>query len=330
MAAPMWPRPMNPVLSPFALIRLLSFWLRTNIPFDGIVFCEVEIVPARQSFCQTRMQSRRSHRMAKETAGDASSSGIVGRVTALLKVLAETEGDSSLSEIAARMNLPPSSTHRLLHLLLDEGFVDRGTSSRTYRAGLELHRVGGLLASRADVPNLAHSFMQAVVDACDETCMLSLYVPRTRSAMVARAIHGSHPLRYEAALYVPSSLAWGATGLGILAFLPDATVDEVLKAEGPSPADARKPVKPAQLRRELAKIREQGYAHTHSQKIKGAVGFSAPVFNSGGVVAALCITLPDSRYESAMESRLAQTLMAQADLFSASLGWRRPAAARAA
>lgn len=260
--------------------------------------------------------------MAKDKAGDASGAGIVGRVTALLKVLAENEREASLGEIAARMNLPPSSTHRLLHLLLEQGFVERGEGSRTYRAGIEFVRVGGLLASRADLANLAQGYMQAVVDACDETCVLSVYVPRTRVAMVVRAIHGSHPLRYEAALYEPSSLAWGATGQGILAFLPEDVVEEVIRAEGPSPADTRKAVKPAQLRRDLARIREQGYAHTRSQKIKGAVGFSAPVFNSSGVVAALCITLPDSRYEESMQPRLALALMRQAELFSASLGWR--------
>ncbi|VWX61292.1 conserved hypothetical protein [Burkholderiales bacterium 8X] len=262
--------------------------------------------------------------MAKDNAAEAGSSGIVGRITRLLRVLAETEGESNLSDIAARMKLPPSTTHRLLHLLLDEGFVDRGAGSRTYRAGLEFHRVGGLLASRADVPNLAHGFMQAVVDACDETCVLSLYVPRSRSAMVVRALHGSHPLRYEAALYQPSSLVWGATGQGILAFLPAETIDEVLEAEGPSPADPAKTVKQQAVRRELDKIREQGYAHTHSQKIKGAVGFSAPVFNSAGVVAALCITLPEGRYKPSMEARLAKVVTTQAALFSESLGWRRP------
>jgi DNA-binding IclR family transcriptional regulator len=262
--------------------------------------------------------------MARENTGKDGGSGIVARVAALLTVLAETDGDATLSEIAVRMNLPPSSTHRLLHLLLDEGFVDRGADSRSYRAGLELHRVGGLLASRTDVPNLAHGFMKAVVDACDETCMLSLYVPRTRNAMVVRAIHGSHPLRYEAALYVPSSLAWGATGQGILAFLPEETIEGVLEAEGPSPADPGKTIRPQTIRRELARIREQGYAHTHGEKVKGAVGFSAPVMNSHGVVAALCITLPESRYKPTMEKRLAGTLMTQAGLFSASLGWRGP------
>lgn len=270
--------------------------------------------------------------MAKTAGVDTSSAGIVARVTALLRVLAEMEREAGLGEIAARLQLPPSTTHRLLHLLLDEGFVERGADSRTYRAGIEFIRVGGLLASHTDLAHLAQPFMQTVVEACDETCMLSMYVPRTRSAMVVRALHGSHPLRYDAPLYEPSSLVWGATGQGILAFLPTEVIDDILAAEGPSPADARKDVRPQQVRRELARVREQGYAHTHGQKIKGAVGFSAPVFNSTGVVAALCITLPESRYEPSMETRLARTLMRQAELFSVSLGWRGglQASARAA
>jgi DNA-binding IclR family transcriptional regulator len=252
----------------------------------------------------------------------AGPSGIVARVTTLLKVLAENEGEASLGEIARRMQLPASTTHRLLHLLMDEGFVDRGEGKRSYRAGLELTRVGGLLASRSDLTHLAQGFMQAVVDACDETCMLSLYVPRTSCAMVTKALHGSHPLRYQTALYEPSSLVWGATGLGILAFLPEDVIEAVLLHEGPSPADPRKAVKPQTVKRELARIREQGYAHSRGQKVRGAVGFSAPVFNSAGVVAALCITLPESRYEDRMAPRLARTLVAQAGQFSASLGWR--------
>jgi len=258
---------------------------------------------------------------ARPTA-DATSSGTVARIALLLRVLAETEGDTSLSEVAEKMKLPASTVHRLLHLLMAEGFVERGQAPRTYRAGLEFLRVGGLVVARADLVTVAEKFMQAVVDACDEACMLSVYVPRTRSAMVTRVIYGSHPLRYEAALYAPSSLVWGATGRGILAFLPDEVRQEIIAAEGPSPADARKPVKPAQVERELAAIRQQGYAHTRGQKIPGAVGLSAPVFNSQGVVAALCITIPDTRFRPTMEARLARTLVQQAALFSAALGWR--------
>lgn len=255
---------------------------------------------------------------------EATSSGTVARVALLLRVLAESGGDTTLGEIAERMKLPASTTHRLLNLLVQEGFVDRGQGSRSYRAGLEFLRVGGLVASRADLGSVAQGFMQAVVQACDETCLLSVYVPRTRSSMVTRVLYGSHPLRYEAALYQPSSLVWGATGRGILAFLPDDVRDAIIEQEGPSPADPRKAVKAAQVRRELAQVREQGYAHTRGQKIPGAVGLSAPVFNAEGVVAALCVTVPDSRFQDSMEKRIARTLVQQAAQFSTALGWRGP------
>lgn len=252
---------------------------------------------------------------------EATSSGTVARVALLLRVLAEGQAEASLSDIAQRIKLPASTTHRLLSLLHEQGFVDRDAASHTYRPGLEFLRVAGLVTSRAQLPDVAQGFMQAVVDACDETCMLSVYMPRIRAAMIAKVIYGSHPLRYEATLYEPTSLVRGATGLGILAFLPSEAIDDIVAHDGPSPATG-KAVKPAQLRRELALIRQQGHAHTRSQKIPGAVGISAPVFNSSGVVAALCITLPDSRFQEGMESRFAKILKAQAARFSDALGGR--------
>jgi DNA-binding IclR family transcriptional regulator len=252
---------------------------------------------------------------------ESTSSGTVARVALLLRVLAEAEGELSLGDVAQRMKLPSSTTHRLLNLLQEQGFVDRGQGSGSYRAGLEFLRVAGLVTSRAQLTDVAQPFMQAVVDACDETCMLSVYLPRVRSSMIAKVIYGSHPLRYEATLYQPSSLAWGATGRGILAFLPQDVIDDVVAQSGASPADG-KAVKPAQLKRELAHVRELGYAHTRGQKIQGAVGISAPVFNAQGAVAALCITVPDSRFDPATEMRLAGVLKQQAARFSHALGWR--------
>lgn len=256
---------------------------------------------------------------------EATSSGTVARVALLLRVLAEAPGESTLGDLAARLRLPVSTTHRLLALLQEQGFVERGADQRTYRPGLEFLRVGGLVSSRAQLTDVAEPFMRAVVETCDETCLLSVYLPHSRSSMIAKVIYGSHPLRYVATLYQPSSLVWGATGLGILAFLPQAVIDDLVPREGPSPATGKAVRLPA-LRRDLATIRERGYACTRGQKIAGAVGLSAPVFNATGVVAALCITVPDTRFQAPMELRLARLLKQQAERFSAALGWRGGAA----
>lgn len=258
--------------------------------------------------------------MPRAATEESTSSGTVARVALLLRVLAETEGEASLGDVAQKMKLPASTTHRLLNLLLEQGFVERGHGN-TYRPGLEFLRVGGLVASRAQLTEVAHGFMRAVVEACDETCVLSVYMPRNRSAMIAKVLYGSHPLRYEATLYEPSSLVWGATGKGILAFLPPDVAEDVIAHEGPSPGDG-KTISRTQLQRDLAQVRRQGYAHTRGQKIKGAVGLSAPVFNASGVVAALCITVPDTRFQPAMEARFAALLKEQAVRFSSALGWR--------
>jgi DNA-binding IclR family transcriptional regulator len=264
--------------------------------------------------------------MNKIANDSSSTTGTVARVTQMLQVLAQIDGDCSLSEIAQRMQLPPSTTHRLLNLLLAQGFVDRGQAPRSYRVGLEFLRVAGLVTARAEITVVAHPFMQAVVDQCDETCMLSIYMPRTGTSMIGKVIYGSHPLRYEAKLYEPSSLVWGSTGLGIYAFLPDDVAKAILERQGPSPADG-KPLNVARLRKEVAKIRQQGYAHTRSQKVLGAVGISAPVFNANGVTAALCVTLPDTRFHPEMEGELARIVMEQASQLSRALGGqvvRRP------
>ena len=166
--------------------------------------------------------------------------------------------------------------------------------------------------------------MRGVVEACDETCMLSLYDERRCSSMIAKVLYGSHPLRYEAQLYHPTSLAWGATGRGILAFLPEPAIDRVLALDEVSPGNARRLPSRAQVRRELAEIVERGYAFTQGQKIAGAVGLSFPVFDAQGVVAALCLTIPESRFNERLRPRLARVVGEQAQRFSTALGHRAP------
>lgn len=267
----------------------------------------------------------------KPVRTDPTTTGTVARVAALLRVLAETEGQTTLTDLATRMKLPPSTTHRLLNLLLEQGFVERGQGNRTYRPGMEFLRVAGLVSSRVQLTSIAPAFMQVVVDASDETCVLSTYLPNSQSATIVAVIYGSHPLRYQATVYEPHSLAWGATGLGILAFLPEAVAEAIIAREGPSPATGA-PLNVDQLQETLARIRDNGYALTCGQKIEGAVGMSAPVFDSNGVVAALCLTLPESRFDNAMEESLALLLKTQAARLSTALGGathRAPAGARA-
>jgi DNA-binding IclR family transcriptional regulator len=259
--------------------------------------------------------------------------GTVARTVAVMRALAEAQGDESIKNLAATLNLPASTVHRLLHLLMEHGMVEQ-TGRSLYRAGTEFYRLGALVVGKTQSSEIAQPFMRAVVDRLDEYCMLCLHLPAEHKVMIVETMSSSDPLSYVRDKLIPMPLAWGATGRSILAQLPDADIRIAYDEAGPSPATSQPLPRFKDFMREIETIRRQGYAHTFGQKIPGAVGFGAPVFGAEGAVAAsLCVTVPRIRYRAERTREIARVLIEQAHALSRALGYlgeaeRRQAGAR--
>lgn len=250
-----------------------------------------------------------------------SMTGTVARVALLIRVLAESEGDSSVAQVSERMNLPTSTAHRLLGLLVDTGLAERGARAGTYRLSLEFMRLSGLVVARTDVTSVAETFLQEVANATGETCAFNLYLPSEGMGMFAKVVPGRHPLRYETQVFKISPLTFGATGRAVLAFLPGETIQKILERHDISPITGLPLSDSPALQGELEEIRRRGYAITKGQRIQGAVGMGAPVFKGSGlVVGAMCISMPETRFEDSKEEELASILVDQARKMSEVLG----------
>jgi len=259
--------------------------------------------------------------MAK-TAG-AIVDGPILRSVRLIRLLTEIDGDISVKDAARHLELPESTTHRLLRLLQHEGMVAKNPLTSRYRAGLDLERMGSLLAYKKGFRDLTWPYLKRVVDSCDEACMFVGYLPATHQVSLMAAINSSHPLRYEMELYVPHSVVWGATGRSVFAFLPEDEQRIIFEKAGASPVTGEKLPPWDQLKADLDAIRERGYVLTHSQKLLGAVGIGTPIRNAAGtVIGSFCITIPEIRFDPAAEPQLARLLREQAAEFSRTIGWK--------
>ena len=255
---------------------------------------------------------------AVEMAG----AGTVTRVMKLLACLAEAEGEVSIKWLCQSLNLPASTVHRLLTLLIKEGVVERSTSRAVYGPGPEFMRIGSLVAAKVKIVDLAKPVMRALVEDSDETCVLLRYIPVSRKVMALHAEYSSHPLRYQIDMYQPHSVLWGATGRAVLAFLSEAEIEAALKDNDRSPASGDKLPPKATILKELHGIRERGYALTHGQKIEGAVGLAAPLFNSERqAIGCLSITVPKARFNQKGHTKLAGLLLASAAKLNRRLGF---------
>lgn len=223
-------------------------------------------------------------------------------LTALVDLDDDAVGVRALSDVLGR---PPSSVHRVLGRLEDLGMVTRRPGGR-YELGLEFYRLAWRSTNRFSLNRAAAGPLQELATACNESAFLGVYNDARRQMMLATTVDSDHPLRYvlELGRWVP--LHAGASGLAILAFLPDVERRSVVEAHDLQALTTETIRDPHELEKQMARVRERGYAITTGQRIHGAVGIAAPIFASGArVVGDIGITVPEQRFQPDMEKRYA-------------------------
>lgn len=250
--------------------------------------------------------------------------GTVQRVVHVLRHVAEA-GETTIKDISATLGLVPSTCHRMLDLLSRDGLVERNPAARSYGVGPEFFRLAALVHSKHDTRTLARPFLQQIVDTCDETAILSLYVPAERRMIFADKVDSSQLLRYQLPMNKLLPLLWGASSRAILAFLPADEVERIYAISESAPASGEKRPPHDLLLTELALVRERRYAITRGQKVVGALGINAPVFGvTGSVIGSIGVTMPEQRATSLDESRIASLVTEQAAALTRALGASHP------
>jgi DNA-binding IclR family transcriptional regulator len=250
---------------------------------------------------------------------------VAERLLRLLAVVAEADGDFGVKDVSDRLGLAPSTVHRMLHVMQRNGFVER-TAQRRYRIGMEFYRIAALAVDSQPLTELARPFMAKVVEETGETCLFGAYHGHDQTLSFVAKVDSPQPLRYRVIMHQPFHIVWGASGRSVLAFLDDAAIDEITRHDYFAPNDGRMLDK-AELRAAIARIRKRRYAVTRGHAWAGSVGIGTPVFGPGNrIVGTLSVTIPEFRFASRDEAKVAKVLLQQAQLLSQALG-ARPGAA---
>ena len=76
--------------------------------------------------------------------------GAGARVVRLLQCVAEAGDEFTVTSLAQRLSLAPSTVHRLLQSLVSTDMIERAGAD-SYRPGRELFRMASLLVQRFDI-----------------------------------------------------------------------------------------------------------------------------------------------------------------------------------
>lgn len=242
---------------------------------------------------------------------------------AILTILSEAEGPVRVTEVAERLNVAPSTAHRLLAALVQGGYAMRSATSHRYRRGPALTQLGSRpVGSPVLLQQLAHPILVRLAATSDRSAHLA--VLDGLDVVAVDHVDASPSLRDHAdGVRLPAHAT--ALGQAILAYAPEAL--EAVAAGALARLTDHTVDDAASLRHRLRDVRRCGYAVNIGGWMLETAGVAAPVRDArGDAVAAIGITGPSSGFagrvtvqrlgllvlEAAQELAATQTLISQA------------------
>ena len=225
----------------------------------------------------------------------ASSSQSLERGLAILGAFAPDRPSLGVSELAQRLGLTRSTTHRYVATLARLGFLDQDDATRKYRLGIRVLDLGFSVLGSLGLREVAGPHLQRLTAATGHTSNLA--IRDDTDVILIDRIRG-RPGRYhhlEFTLHVGSRIPsyCSATGKALLAFLPPPDLTELLDRIELLPRGPRTVTSRAALTAELGQTRRTGIAVNDEELESGLRSIAVPVKSRcGEVVAAINLSIP--------------------------------------
>lgn len=211
----------------------------------------------------------------------------------ILMVLAA--GPKTLTEICRETGLSKATAYRLLANLGYRQLVIKDPAGSLHLLGPGfLKLVQSARQGLGSIGVIARPAMVEAVAATGET--LALHVRLGGERICVEEVQSPLPIRYAAVAGQAAPLHVGAAGKALLAFLDEPELERTLASLPLQRVTERSTSDLCELRRELARIREVGYATSTGERFAGAAAISMPVQSDGDTIAVVSVLGPADRF----------------------------------
>jgi IclR family KDG regulon transcriptional repressor len=216
------------------------------------------------------------------------------RVLDILVLLAQSNNGLKLKDIAHTLNIPVSSLHAILSTMKNRGFIVHENGSVLYKLSHKVYQIVPSPSSSQtedDLVSIALPIMDKVRNATQETISLSVrigseivFIGKRSSSSIIQVVNA-----------LGSRLPAHATGSGkvMLSYLSEEEIDLIYPQEELLRVTTNTIKTKNELKRELSKIRELGYAYDNEESIEDVWAVAGCIHGPDGrPLAATSIVVP--------------------------------------
>ena len=245
------------------------------------------------------------------------------RGLSILECLAGTEGGLTLTDIGQRVELPPSTTHRLLATLQKMGYVYQADDLGLWYIGLQAFTVGSSFLANRDFATQSHAYMRRLMEQSGETANLAI-LDGTEAVFIDQ-VQCRETMRTIVKLGSRVPLHASGVGKAIFASLPDDQIDALLKVRGLPRITDNTITSPETMWASILVIRQRGWSFDDEEHALGTRCVAAPIYNEHAeVLGAISLAGPSSRLPDERIKHLGQLVAHIAEDLTHRLGGRWP------
>lgn len=237
----------------------------------------------------------------------------------ILKLFTPRTPQLSVTEIAALLNLPKSTAHRLLKELLVEGFVIQDEKNSKYKLGFSILGLGGVVRSHKEIYQEAEPLLKELV----ARFQLPVHICEMEQRNVVYLMRemGEIPIKLITKVGRRNDLHCTAEGLAILAFKSKQIIDSILM----QPLKKYTPYTLTEfdtLKEVILKVHSEEFAITKDTFAIGYSSYAAPIQDyTGEVVSSLAIIGKNEYFDLHTEEEMIEAMRKTAKAISELLGY---------
>ena len=243
---------------------------------------------------------------------------VLAKTLDLLEALAEA-GRLSLGELSRRTDVNRTSAYRILATLATRGYIAKDAGQRVYLPGPRLLAISAAFLSGLGLIQFARPVMESLSAELGET--VNLGILNGYQVLYLDMIEGHQSLRMAARVGSHDAVHCTALGKALLAFTPSEDLQNLLVSCTWEQRTRRTRKSTDALRRDLARVRRQGFATDDEENERGVRCIGVPIRDGQGrPIAALSVSGPTARLPRSAWPRIARRLNLAAQAIERRMG----------
>lgn len=218
----------------------------------------------------------------------------------ILECFSVDQPELGIAQIAESLDLYKGNVHNIVSTFEKMGYLEQNPVNKKYRLGIKLLEFTYIINSNIGYQNFVYDIICEI--AAELSCRVYFAIPKNNKVFYLNNAH--YPTKYHVTPYriiIGETAPMYCTSLGkaMLAFMPEDRREEILRL--PRKKYTRNTIlDTSDLREELNKIRNLGYAIDDSEHEIGIKCLGVPIISRGEVVGALSVSMSTPEFDDAM------------------------------